>query len=224
MNKMFKYNENLHKYYLDGKEIPSVSEILNLLFGEYNGDDYYGDDYYSDRGSRVHKAINIMLTSKYGLNWESLKTDEEDLTGYIQAAEKFLKKNKIEPNYNDIYNDDIHIEIPAYMETPFEIGFKPDLYYVRKNILFVVDWKTGGIPPKSWSGYHRYQIQMQAYLQALLERLKEKKHEVEKVIAWLVYLKNDSTFQLEQVEKDFIAWNLFCCGAQVWKCRQYPVV
>jgi hypothetical protein len=72
------FDEARHRYTLDGRELPSVTTILkDAGLVDYS----YGNDYARERGSVVHKAIHLELTT--GLDWSTL---DEPLHPYVSAA------------------------------------------------------------------------------------------------------------------------------------------
>lgn len=89
MNKI-KFVENTHKYYLNNREIPSVTTIMQFIT-----DCKYGTipesvlENAREKGKKVHFAIEVYNKTNY------LGLDEEN-RGYVEAYIKWLKDFKID--------------------------------------------------------------------------------------------------------------------------------
>ena len=78
-----------HKYFLDGKEIPSVSELTRFLSREVYGEiDPIALERAAEKGTKIHEATEVL-----DRNGE-VEVDTE-LGGYIEAYMKFRKDHKI---------------------------------------------------------------------------------------------------------------------------------
>lgn len=78
---MIKFEEATHTYTCDGAKVPSVSTIINDLLGS----DYSKiDPFYANRGTAVHKAIELHLHGN--LNVDSL---DDHVLPYFKAWCKF---------------------------------------------------------------------------------------------------------------------------------------
>ena len=81
---MIEFNESTHTYTSDGAKVPSVSTIINDLLGS----DYSNiDPFYANRGTAVHKAIELYLSGS--LDKASL---DEHVSPYFEAFLKFEKE------------------------------------------------------------------------------------------------------------------------------------
>jgi hypothetical protein len=90
------FDEVLHRYTIDGKILPSVSEIMKPL----------SEQYYSNvdknvlrnaayRGTRIHKAIEMF--HQFGI-----ETDEQDIKPYLLGYKMAYMLEGYEPVYNEI--------------------------------------------------------------------------------------------------------------------------
>lgn len=88
MAKLIFFDEG-HRYMLDGEQIPSVSEIIRFISREiYANVTQYNLDHAADRGTRVHKACELL--DKYG----TVQIDD-DIEGYVEAYVKFRKEHNV---------------------------------------------------------------------------------------------------------------------------------
>lgn len=84
MSGVIQFNEELHEYRLDGKRLPSVTEILRPLYGELR---FVNEDllaYKSELGKAVHKAVELHVLN--GLDYSSLTSPVAD---YFQQYLEF---------------------------------------------------------------------------------------------------------------------------------------
>ena len=78
-----------HQYQVDGEIYPSVSEILRFISREiYNDVNQYNLDHAADRGTRVHKALEVL--NKFG----QVECDD-DIVPYVQAYLKFTREHAV---------------------------------------------------------------------------------------------------------------------------------
>ncbi len=84
-----KFYDEGHIYEYRGEVIPSVSEILRFLSREVYGEiDKYILDHAADRGTRVHRATEML--DKTG------ETDcDADIAGYVEAYARFLREHTV---------------------------------------------------------------------------------------------------------------------------------
>jgi len=83
---MLSFNAEGHKYFWNGKEVPSVSEILKTI--GITRDFERVDPFYRERGKFVHQAVEFHV--KHTLDEESL--DQENVTPYLKAFKKYESK------------------------------------------------------------------------------------------------------------------------------------
>ena len=84
------FREEDHKYFLNGEEIPSVSELTRFLSREVYGEaDPIALDRAAEKGTAVHDALQ-MLDEK-----GEVEVDDE-YAGYIQAYLKFREDHDVE--------------------------------------------------------------------------------------------------------------------------------
>ena len=85
---MIHFDEETHTYTCDGAKVPSVSTIINDLLGS----DYSKiDPFYAERGTAVHKAIELHLQGE--LDESSL---DEHVQPYFNGFKKFQKETGFE--------------------------------------------------------------------------------------------------------------------------------
>lgn len=79
----FTFDRDRHEYLLDGRRLPSVTEIISEagLLPSYE----YVDDWYSERGTAVHEAIALDVRGE--LDEESV---DEEVRPYLERARKVL--------------------------------------------------------------------------------------------------------------------------------------
>ena len=89
MSTTLRFDEVEHKYYdEEGREIPSVSEILRFLFREvYEEPNKAQMDIAADRGTRVHKACQE-------LDERGQTEADDDIAGYVRAYIKFAEEHE----------------------------------------------------------------------------------------------------------------------------------
>lgn len=81
--------EDGHRYFLDEKEIPSVSEIIRFVAREvYKEADTFAMDQAADRGTRVHRATEEIDRTR------RCECDS-DIAGYVNAYTKFMSEHDV---------------------------------------------------------------------------------------------------------------------------------
>lgn len=134
-NKMLKFNQEKHQYTFNGLIIPSVSEIVNIVCGEFKGIINGG---HSDKGTAIHLACHYLDNGI--LDWGTL---EDDYVNYIIAWEDF--KKDFEFDKFDLSESKLYSPL-GFAGTPDKIGNKT-----------LIDIKTGAKDIK------RHIIQMAGY-------------------------------------------------------------
>lgn len=115
-----------HSYEVDGKKLPSVSEIIRFLSREiYANATQYQLDHAADRGTRVHKACENI--DRYG----SCEVDAE-IEPYVMAYIQFLKDKKPEWKLIETSLCDLHDGFAGTL----------DRYGVIDGKLVIVDLKS----------------------------------------------------------------------------------
>lgn len=80
-----KFNQDTHTYFLNDTKIPSVSEVLRPLSNqEYEGISESILDNAKERGTEIHKAIELFLKYKFA-------NIREEYKGYFEAFKKWHK-------------------------------------------------------------------------------------------------------------------------------------
>ena len=91
---MIHFDEAAHTYTCDGAKVPSVSTIINDLLGS----DYSKiDPFYAERGTAVHKAIELHLQGE--LDESSL---DEHVLPYFNGFKKFQKETGFEVEVTEL--------------------------------------------------------------------------------------------------------------------------
>ena len=78
------FDQENHRYYIDGVEVPSVTTVCRFLSYDQKSDKPWLARVAADRGTRVHEACAAI---DYGLYPE----ETEDISGYLKAYRRFLK-------------------------------------------------------------------------------------------------------------------------------------
>lgn len=103
MARVLTFQEEDHTYEVNGEVIPSVSEIIRFISREVYGDvSQYVLDNAADRGTRVHKATQ-MLDVVHDVECD------EDIVQYVQAYVQFLREHK--PEWRFIEKSMYHPEL-----------------------------------------------------------------------------------------------------------------
>ena len=165
------FYEDTHTYTLDGKEIPSVSEILRFAAREiYKETDSFAMETAADRGKRVHKACEE-------LDYQGVTFCSGDIEGYVKAYRNFLHEHDIKWDA---------IEKPVYDEGTWYAG-TIDRAGLLDNQPVILDIKT----TKKISGKHKllYSAQLTAYKYAYTTNLYDTK-------LIILQLHEDGTYKL----------------------------
>lgn len=179
---MLEFNEDKHIYYLDGEQIPCVSEILRFAFREVYGTDKKDKamDRAALRGTRIHRACEE-------IDRTGMTECEPDILQYVSAYVQFLKDHNV--------NWEL-IEQPVYSQSG-DVTFAGtlDRFGVVDGKKTLLDIKS----TKSITAKHKllYSAQLAAYNAALEE-------DVEQHI--ILHLKPDGTYKINKVEPDVCAW------------------
>jgi len=123
----FKFDEMEHAYFLNGKRLPSVTQILkfaNLV------DDRFFTEEARARGTAVHKAI-----------WYDIQNDLGEvhpaIEPYVQSWYRFRESTKIEPIMELCERPQFH---PVY-----HYGGTPDIIAILNGRHVLIDIKSGTI-------------------------------------------------------------------------------
>ena len=158
-----KFNDDIHKYYVNGKELTSVTTIIGLFENEFM-EDYWSEkksiDYgisqkdvlfgwkyinlkATTKGSIVHNYAENLFNNKY---FPYPKELVHNIFGYDPIYEDYLKeKSLVDKFYNDCFDKLIPIktELVVY-DIQLGIGGMVDLlvYNVREKEFQIWDYKT----------------------------------------------------------------------------------
>lgn len=176
---MIEFEPKKHVYTLEGKEIPSVSEITRFLSRElYKDADQAAMDIAADRGTRVHKACEE-------LDREGMACGDYDIEGYVRAYGKFLSEHDVDWKM---------IEEPVYREDLWIAG-TVDRYGLVDGEPTILDIKT----TKTISGKHKVQYGAQLDFYKLM--IKDAPDSAKEVI---LQLKEDGTYKMIEVEENLV--------------------
>lgn len=164
-----------HKYTLDGEELPSVSELCRFLSREIYGDvAQWRLDQAADRGTAVHKATEAL--DKYG------KVDVQDgILPYLQAYLSFRREHPAEWQKIEYAT---HHQARRYAGTI-------DRYGLVDGAASLVDIKTS---------YTIHKPLCAAQLNLYRWMLEAEGRPVDQL--YILHLKKDGTYKLQQFEKD----------------------
>jgi hypothetical protein len=137
---MVEYNDSIHEYTLGGIHIPSVSELLKPVTGEFECAPMY-----AERGTAVHNLTELWDT---GLYFPELVDDE--LMTYMMAYEDFHDQHDVEI---------IQLE---------QIVFNRELMYAgRLDRIWLIDGAEHLTDIKTGGKYKQHLFQLCAYQMAL---------------------------------------------------------
>ena len=142
-----RFDEEQHKYYLDGQALISVTQVLKPISDlEHGGINEYVLERAAERGSRIHYAIE--LYNELGV----IEIDDE-YKGYLDAYLSFVRTYDFKPIYNE-------------RQVVSELGYAGTVDVVAEvnGVLTVIDYKTTAMLNDKKTG-----LQIAAYRQALRE-------------------------------------------------------
>jgi hypothetical protein len=85
---MVTFDELTHTYAIDGKRVPSVTQVISEIVGTA----WTAAPWYLERGKAIHKSAEFIIKGK------AFKFDER-LAGYIAALRKFF--SEVKPAFNN---------------------------------------------------------------------------------------------------------------------------
>lgn len=178
-----RFEEAAHAYFLNGKEIPSVSKVMEPLSNyEYGNVDENVLKRAAYKGTAVHNAIENYL--KYGID-----DLEPDYRGYLEGFMGWWNYQK--PEY-------VASEIRTYHRILGYAG-TADLLALIDGRLYLVDFKT-----TSRLVEKNCRVQLEAYAQAL------KSHGIEIAGKKIVRMSKDGKWEAPEYDvKDGEAWRVF---------------
>jgi hypothetical protein len=189
---MFEFIPETHEYFLNGKRLMSVSELLNPLFSMPE-DDYLElfIEKAAERGTVCHKIIEMILR---GEGIEGEYPEEYDM--YIEAIQQFISEHEIIP---------IHIETPLYNKQ-LDIAGTPDLIALFDGATAILDYKFV-------SQIHKSKVGTQ--LVSYCELCEENGIEIENCYA--VHFKSDGNYTLYPVNisMDSIGYQYFNAALEI---------
>ena len=135
------FNEERHEYRLDGRLVPSVTQVINSIAPQREVDEWY-----LHRGSAVHHAVALAMTDR--LDWSSV---DERIKGRVEAIMAFVADEKLTP---------ILIEKRMASER-YRFAGTVDLVANHPSLgVVIADWK-GSIVPQSTVQLGAYSLLME---------------------------------------------------------------
>ena len=177
---MLEFDAKTHTYTLDGRQIPSVSEIIRFMHNEiYKGTDKAVMDIAADKGTRVHAACQELD--------ESGTTEcDPDIEFYVRAYIQFCKDHRCKWK---------GIEKIVYGDTEYgEFAGTLDRYGLIDGESTILDIKTTSQITKKHELL--YAIQMTGYWMGLMSE----PCDLPRKFA-ILQLKKDGTYKLIYVDK-----------------------
>lgn len=128
---MFEFDPTAHRYTLDGRVLPSVTQILRGL-DDFSNVPARVLEKARDRGNRVHAACNLDVLGILDEN-----TVDDEVAPYLAQFRKFLRESRFAPTLS---------ECRVYDETLWYAGTL-DLFGDLPGCMDVqIDIKSGAIP------------------------------------------------------------------------------
>ena len=118
----FEYIDETHEYRLNGRRIPSVTEILKEVIGLQ----WQAGEWHMDKGKVVHQCAALIARGV------SFKNNDQRISGQVEACNKFFSDHKPEV---------ISVEAQSYHPTYLYAGTS-DLVCRMMGHIVVVDWKA----------------------------------------------------------------------------------
>lgn len=164
------FHEKDHKYFLNGEEIPSVSELTRFLSREVYGEaDPIALERAAEKGTAVHKALQT-------LDEAGQVEVDSDYDGYIKAYLKFREEHNIE--WKGI---ELQLENGEYAGTIDRIG-------VVDGVYCILDFKTT-------SRITKVHELLYSVAQTLYFKLARRNYLIVDRL-YILQLKNDGTYKL----------------------------
>lgn len=170
------FNETAHEYLIDGRRVPSVTELLRpLTEKQFAAISPEVLRIAAERGTEVHEACECI---DYGLDPED---PSADVWGYIDAYMQFLYDHDTE-----WYGIE---EMGACTDFPVDYAGTVDRWGMVDGVLSVVDIKTVAQP----SLEQKFAVTLQT---TLYEWIIDAKHDMEAARHYALYLKKNGDYTL----------------------------
>ena len=111
----------MSRYHIDGRGVPSVTEIIQEMLGGW----FPNDQWYLDRGTAVHACMEMICTNKDF-------SYAPELEGYVQAGRNFMQD--VMP---EILDTETEVKSVVY-----QYGGRYDARLKLNGRVCLVDWKT----------------------------------------------------------------------------------
>ena len=133
----FVFNGIDHTYTLDGRRLPSVTEIIRSNFG----DPFNSKDWYMQRGKALHKAIELLCQNK--LDWSSV---HPEVLPRLKSFENFIKSTGFKVLENEVRRYSREFQFAGTVDAIIQVDEDDGLYLVdfKSSITPEVDIQLGG--------------------------------------------------------------------------------
>lgn len=130
---MNNFDHATHTYTINGRKVPSVTQVLNDLLPGFKASDWH-----KQRGSTVHAcAAMVARGEEFELDLSAQTPDDKaDILGRIEAVRRFFRE--VKPVV-------IFCETPAYSER-YQYAGTLDLLATINGQWLIMDWKPGETP------------------------------------------------------------------------------
>ena len=155
------FDARLHRYTVDGRCVPSVTQALEGA--GYIDLKCIPEDVLRRaalRGTRVHQAAALLMRSE--LEWSSV---DVAIAGYVLALDLFMRQTKFQPDVASVEKP-LYCAEYDYCGTPDVAGLYtvPRLYGTPLKARVLVDWKSGMMTAA------RYQLAAYAHVMGVRHR------------------------------------------------------
>lgn len=117
---MIDFNEAKHEYKIDGRPVPSVTQIISEILGH----GWQAEQWYLDRGKAIHKCAEFICQGKEF-------TADPRLAGYVAAISNFFAETKAEIIHSELRVASIKYDFAGTLDLICKIG--------ARNV--IIDWK-----------------------------------------------------------------------------------
>lgn len=127
---MFEYYPETHTYWLDGKQIPSVTQLVSVYGPDMEADEIEAQIApATERGTVMHDYLHHRLT---GEDADEIVEVPDIYADYIDGVELFLAEHSLEP---------VALETPMFSDAPLPFAGTPDFVGIFDGTPAILDWK-----------------------------------------------------------------------------------
>lgn len=194
----FTFDPVAHRYYLDGRPLAGVTEILRGV-GVAEDSRWFTPES-RERGKQVHRAMELLVRGQ--LDWNTV---DERIAGYVRAGERFCRECEVEIGAADIETERL------VCSRTYRYGGKLDAILRVFGRRSICDWKTGAVGHAA--------VQTSAYLEAYLEE----RRQVASLPRFGVKLNQDGTYKMAQYKNNSLDFELFRACALIYNTYHLPI-